>query len=374
MKVHIDGKPLFNQKTGIGYYCYNLIEALNSLDSQSKYIATYNTSRIRKNKLVSGPEKYVWYPYTKLRRHVGTTFPYNLALENFLGDFDIYHGTAFSVLPTRKAKKVLTVYDAAYKRFPETIEKNNFAFLTEWLPYFIEKSDHILAISESGKEELIHYFNVKPEKISVTYLAADQAYHPIPLEDSYRNVVREKYNLPSQFILYTGTIEPRKNLINLITAYQKVLQRTQCDHSLVLAGGKGWLYDEVFAAVNKLNLQDKVRFLGYVDFHDLPYLYNLAEVFAYVSKYEGFGLPPLEAMQCGTPVLTSNTSSLPEVVGDAAIMVEPANVDEIAEHLEALISNQALREEYSKKGLQRAAQFSWEKTAASTIEAYKKLL
>jgi len=232
-------------------------------------------------------------------------------------------------------------------------------------------ADQIIAISNSTKQDLIRYFQVPEEKITVTHLAADECFQPLPFDKV--QVFREKYGLDFPFILYVGTLEPRKNLPTLIKAFY-YLKKKNIHHKLVIAGGKGWKYDPIFQTISDLNLIKDIHFTGYVPKEDLPLLYNAADAFVYPSLYEGFGLPPLEAMACGCPVITSNTSSLPEVVGDAGIMINPCDYDKLAEAIDNIISDTDLKIQFSKMGQVRAAQFSWNKCAEETLKIYNDLI
>ncbi|QDR82042.1 glycosyltransferase family 4 protein [Sporomusa termitida] len=370
MRVLIDGQVLMGNKTGIGFYCHNLIRGLYQLDGSHEFITVYNKFKPRKQKYVIGEERYIRYPYSYLREIMKGRFLYSIPLERFMGDFDIYHGTNYSILPTKRAKTVLTVCDLVFKKYPETVAVRNLRFLS----YFVEKyticATKLITISESTKKDVVDFFGIDPDKIHVTPLAADKFFRVISPEDSYFAEVRAKYQLPDRFILYVGTLEPRKNLQRLISAFAKTFKRTGCEHKLVLAGGNGWMYDGIFKLVQELGLEDKVIFTGYVDACDLPHLYNLADAFAYVSLYEGFGLPPLEAMQCGIPVLASNVSSIPEVVGEAAILINPLDTEAIADGLEQLLSDTSLYANLKAKGLERAATFQWRQTAQQTLDCY----
>jgi glycosyltransferase involved in cell wall biosynthesis len=195
-------------------------------------------------------------------------------------------------------------------------------------------------------------------------------YHPIS-DQATLETVRRRYNLPRRFILHVGTLEPRKNLVRLMEALRAIADR-EPETALVLVGGKGWLYEDIFAGVERLGLAGKVIFPGYVAEADLPAVYNLAAVLAYPSLYEGFGIPPLEAMACSVPVVSSNSSSLPEVVGDAALLVEPTDSDALASALLRALSDNDLRQTLTKRGLARAAAFSWPAAATKLLEAYKR--
>jgi glycosyltransferase involved in cell wall biosynthesis len=225
----------------------------------------------------------------------------------------------------------------------------------------------VLAVSEHTKHEVVGLLGVPPERVVVTPNAARA--HFRPPDAATLAQFRARKELPEQFVLYVGTLEPRKNLTTLLDAYSQVVRSSNAP--LIVGGGKGWLYDAVFERLEALGLRDRVHFVGYLDEEDLPLWYAAATVFVFPSLYEGFGMPPLEAMACGTPVVTSNTTSLPEVVGDAGLMVSPRDAEALAEALLRLLRDADLRAELRARGLQRARTFSWRASAERTLHAYE---
>ncbi|MBU2699026.1 glycosyltransferase involved in cell wall biosynthesis [Sporomusaceae bacterium BoRhaA] len=374
MKIFLDGVSLINKDLGgVGYYCYNLIKHLQQVDRENNYTVIYNKSKLKTLGLIKAPEKKVSYPYRNILRILGPHFLYHVPLECFTGNFDIYHGTGYVFLPTRKAKKVITVHDLVSKHFPEILTPSNLYFQEKQVPYYANKADRIIAVSQSTKNDLVNFLQINPNKIDVTYLAADKIYQPLDMEDPNFTVIRKKYSLPEKFILHIGTLNERKNIPTTLQSFYRLCIKG-CEHDLVLVGGKGNAYDDVMAMITKLRLENRVKYIGYTDIADLPYLYNLADLFLHVSKLEGFGLPVLEAMQCGTPVLVSNGSSLPEIVQEAGIMANPLDVDDIEKKMEIILQDEQLRRELSLKGIRQAEKFSWEKMARETIETYQKTL
>jgi glycosyltransferase involved in cell wall biosynthesis len=228
----------------------------------------------------------------------------------------------------------------------------------------------VIVDSESTKRDVVRLYRKQAESINVVHLAADPCYRPIDDECS-RTRVRERYGLPDRFLLYVGTIEPRKNLVRLIEAYKRV-RRDIGNAPLVLAGGLGWKYEGILKAAADPELDESVLMPGRIPDEDLPVLYSLASAFVFPSLYEGFGLPPLEALQSGCPVVTSNSSSLPEVVGDAGIQVDPRSTEEICEALIRIMSSEDLRQDLRERGLTRARRFSWARCAAETIAVYQR--
>jgi len=245
-------------------------------------------------------------------------------------------------------------------------------YLRTLLPKSIKNADMIIAVSENTKKDIINCFNISSDKIQVVYEGVDDFFKII--NDKGRlEQVRKKYNISKDFILNVSMITPRKNLITLIKAFKLLRDSKNIKCQLVIAGGKGWWYEDVFKTVSALRLEDEVIFTGYVPDEDLLYLYNAATLFAYPSLYEGFGLPILEAMSCGCPVVASNVSSIPEVCEDAALMINPKDVEELSQAMYKLIIEGSLRQMLIKKGLERVKQFSWRKTAEQTLEIYNKL-
>ena len=239
----------------------------------------------------------------------------------------------------------------------------------------LRQATRIITVSEHARGEIVELLGVSEEKVTVTYEGAGSQYKPLSISWEKQVEFQAKYNLPERFLLYVGTIEPRKNLERLIEAYY-VYKREEpnSELKLVLAGGKGWLYEGICTRVQELHLEQDIVFTGYVDGEDLPFLYNMAIAFVYPSLYEGFGLPPLEAMSCGTPVISSNTSSIPEVVGEAGILIDPYQVNDLAAAIYKVAGSLSLQDELSRKGLERAQLFSWKKCAEETLQVYRECM
>lgn len=288
---------------------------------------------------------------------------------------DITQFFNYAVPPGVRGKRVTFIYDMAYRACPKTMNWKTRAWLRLCMKKTCRHASHIVTISEFSKDEIVKYLDVKEEQISVVPCAIDHTvYHP-----NYTNAqiqkVRNKYGIASTYLLYVGTIEPRKNLERLIGAYAKLcsLKNQHPLPQLVLAGKKGWLCDGIYHKVQKLGLEKQILFTGYVSPKDSPVLMCGAAAFVFPSLYEGFGMPPLEAMACGTPVITSNTTALREVAADAAAMVNPEKEDEICQAMKRMLENSRYREELRRRGIERAAEYTWEKSAAMLMEVYQKL-
>jgi len=238
----------------------------------------------------------------------------------------------------------------------------------------VKKFDYLIAVSQNTKDDIIDLLGVSPEKVSVIYSGIDNSCRPIS-DPAVLDNVRLKYGLPEKFILYLGNIEPRKNLIGLIRAYNnlRLLHPELAGVKLVLAGATGWKIKDIFRELYASDYQADIKFLGYIDKEDKPALYSLCSVFAYPSFYEGFGFPPLEAMACGAPVVTSNISSLPEIVGKAALTVDPYNTNSITEALSQVLLNKDLADKLRQEGFRQAKKFSWENTARQYLDLFQKI-
>ena len=285
---------------------------------------------------------------------------------------DIFHATEHLLPPLKNARTVFTLHDLIFQFFPEYHLPLNRWFLQNAMPYFLRRADAIIAVSECTKRDAIRFYNLPSEKITVIYEAADPALRP---ESDPNRIaeVRARYANDQPFLFFVSVIEPRKNIRALVDALQ-VLRERGFPHRLLVAGRKGWLYQATFDYVRQTGMQSQVVFLDHVPDADLPALFAACDAFVFPSLYEGFGLSPLEAMACGAPVVCSNASSLPEVVGDAALLVNPRDIGEIANAVERVITDRALRDELRGRGLVRAAQFSWERAARKTRTVYEQVM
>lgn len=269
-----------------------------------------------------------------------------------------------------KIPLVYVVHDVSFINYPECHRRGKKTLFQLFFKDTLQKADCIVCVSHYTKNELLKYFPVNHDKISVIYEAADECFRPISNELELGRV-RQKYGLPQDFLLYVGTIEPRKNLDQLLQAYHILGDRIP--FPLYIGGKVGWRSASLFKLHESLGLKDRINFLGYVPDDDLPALYNLATAFIFIPKDEGFGLPPLEAMQCGTPVVISNAGSLPEIAGDAALITKPDDPYAIGETLEKICKDKALQNGLKEKGLKRSAEFSWENTARELTFLFRRL-
>ncbi|KKT76539.1 MAG: Group 1 glycosyl transferase [Parcubacteria group bacterium GW2011_GWF2_44_7] len=294
-------------------------------------------------------------------------------IDKLLGGANIFFAPHFLLAPVSAAcRKVTTFHDLSFEYFPEFFPWRK----RLWHQFLAPRerargADKIIAVSESTKNDLIDLYAVPPAKIKVIYSGVGEEYKKIinnPLAAGQIANVKEKYNLPEKFILYFGTLEPRKNVVGLIHAYEIWRQRYKGDHKLVIAGQRGWLFDDILTAAKASPLAADLFFTGFIEPADKVYLYNLASLFVFPSFFEGFGFPPLEAMACGVPTITSNTSCFPEIVGEASLMVDPYNYEEIAWAMNEILADENLKNDLIAAGLRQAKRFSWDRCAQETME------
>ncbi len=287
---------------------------------------------------------------------------------------DITHFFNYIVPPFVHGKKVVTIHDMVYKAFPETMNSKTRILLNLAMNKSMKRADAVVTDSEFSRSEIMKYFPQYRDKVEVVPCGVDcDMFKPIQ-DRSIIEKVKANHNINGRYFLYLGTLEPRKNLTRLVKAYEILSRRKEDCPLLVLAGGKGWLYDEIFEEVNKSGLGDKVIFTQYIPGEEICPLMNGAEAFVFPSLYEGFGMPPLEAMACGTPVIVSGSASLPEVVGDCGLIVDAYSEESIADAMGKIADNEELRKQLSEKGIIRAREFSWKKSAEKLYTIYERLV
>jgi glycosyltransferase involved in cell wall biosynthesis len=294
-------------------------------------------------------------------------------LQPILGKSNVFHGTNYTVYPYKNIQKVITIYDLSFIRYPEYTNSVVQQY-TKRLIKCLEWTDLIITISESSKQDIINYLKVPAEKIFVTPLASQYNANFLSSLDLDKEVENINYNFSKPYLLFVSTIEPRKNINAIISAFNFLKQRYKVEHQLVLIGKKGWNYEPIFTAIQNSPCKDEIHHLDYLSNELVALFYSKADVFLYPSHYEGFGLPVLEAMTLGSPVITSNISSIPEVTGNAAILIDPNDHMQLAEAILQVISDSQLRQNLINKGKIRADLFSWERTAKETLKAYKSII
>jgi glycosyltransferase involved in cell wall biosynthesis len=296
-----------------------------------------------------------------------------LPIATYTEQLDLLHSLAFVRPIVACCPVVITIYDLSFVRMPERFPRFQRLYLQTLTRYSARRAARLLVISQSTKDDVVQFCGVSSDKIVVTYCGVDEQFAPRSRHEV--ETFRAAKGLPSRFILYLGTLEPRKNVPQIVRAYAALRSHDLShDYKLVIAGAKGWGYDEVFAAVEQSGIKDDVTFAGYVPAEELPLWYNAAELFVYPSLFEGFGLPVLEAMACGTPAITSNVSSLPEVAGDAALTITPTDTRALSDAMECALHDASLRAQLRERGLRRASQFSWQRAAQQTAQVYADVL
>ncbi len=372
MTIYVDVSAAVHQRAGLGRYAASLTQAL--LPRLSHRLALfYNREKgiLLPPGLEHVPARTVSFSYKSWRMMVWAGQVMRIPFNRMLPHAALFHATEHLVPPLKNVPTVLTVHDLIFRYFPEHHKPLNRWYLNMTMPLYCRRADHIIAVSEATRRDIITAYHIPPEKISVIYEAASPRFEP-----QLRTVVeamRTRYRLPPEYLLYVGTIEPRKNLTRLLRVWQPLYLAKEAP-PLVIAGKRGWLSADFFAALENSPARDGVVLTGYIQDCDLPAIYDGATAFVFPSLCEGFGLPPLEAMACGAPVVCSNTSSLPEVVGKAALTFDPTNDAAIAEALRRIVKDKALQTELRELGVQRAAGFSWGRAAQETMAVYRKLL
>jgi len=370
LNAHLLSSSTTYRAAGINWYIYNLLQRLPEAAQHHRFTAflgdkgaaqVFSGLRTEVSALSTGRPavRILWEQFV---------LPVRLAR---LG-IGLLHSLAFVQPAAMFGPGVVTVYDLSFVLFPQGLQPWRRLYLDWGTARSARSAERVIAISHSTKRDLVELLNVREAKVDVVPCGVDDDFRPMERPELL-DQLRAKRGLPQHMLLFVGTIEPRKNLVTLLHSYDLLRGRIQAP-PLIIAGPKGWQHEEVASTVRDLGLEDSVFFPGYVPRDELPLWYNAADLFVYPSLYEGFGLPALEAMACGTPVIASNVSSLPEVVGDAGILVEPTDTEGLAEVLSQVLTDQPLREELRSKGLQRAGMFTWSRAAAETATVYDRAL
>jgi glycosyltransferase involved in cell wall biosynthesis len=367
MRIGIDARIAYYARGGIRNYVLHLLGALALLDVDTDYYVLH--SRKDRDPPLPGPNFHsvaCWTPsHHRLER-------WALGLEVARLGVDLLHSPDFIPPAFGYRRSVITIHDLNFLYYPRFLTAESHRYYNGQIEWAVRRTDHVLADSHATKSDLTSLLEVPLEKVTVVHLAADPAFRPLPEAEFQR--VAARYGLEPGYLLFVGTLEPRKNLPGLLQAYRLLLNEGVTTAPLVLVGGKGWLYDEVFEQVEALHLAERVRFLHDVLDADLVGLYNGAGVLAMPSFYEGFGLPALEAMACGTPVVVARRASLLEVAGEAGLLVNPDDPNDIARVLARVLTDEPLRAQMRELGLAQAARFTWEEAARKTLALYRREL
>ncbi len=375
MHIAIDYTAAVQQRAGIGRYTRELVGALlrlpESQEAGHRYtlFAAAGGQAVPADLLPSPAVRFRFLPLSdewaaRLWHRVRLPIP----VEVFTGPVDLFYSPDFVLPPTRPGTRtLLTVHDLSFLRYPDHFVPKLVRYLERVVPASVARADRVLADSEATRADLIRLLGTPPEKVEVLYSGVDARFRP-EREPGERERLRARYGLDRPYVLSVGTLQPRKNYVRLIRAFVRL---PDTGRGLVIAGGQGWLYESVLEEAARH--PDRVRVLGFVEDADLPALYRGADLFVFPSFYEGFGLPVLEAMACGVPVVCSGVSSLPEVAGDAALLVDPEDEDGLRGAMERALEDEGLRREMAARGRARAAQFTWERAARQLLEVFASL-
>jgi glycosyltransferase involved in cell wall biosynthesis len=370
MLIGFEVSSLQGFMSGVGYYTQNLVTSIMEVAPEHQYVLFSNRDIANVSPLSlmpRGGNETVYQRHFRVRSlWMQTVLPFALrAVRPDVCHFTNYMSPLVSACPS-----VVTMYDMTVFVTPRYHQFKKLVLDRTLIPRVARRADAIITVSNSARQDILRYLKVPKEKVRVIMLAAAPSFRPVT-DTEQLETIRKRYGLDSPYILYVGTIEPRKNLVRLVQAFAQ-LKKRRLPHKLVIVGQSGWHVGPLFHEVERLGLTKDILFTGYVPTEDLPALYTMAESMVFPSLYEGFGLPVIEAMACGAPVVTSRNSSLVEVAGDAALLVDPLSVDDIAEALYRLHTDKELREELRQCGLARAADFTWEATARQTLALYER--
>lgn len=370
MKIGIDGRAAkWYRGTGIGTYTYQLITNLSKYDSSNQYL----TFLPKNSDLKLGDNFSIKYTSDSSNN----SFWDNVKVPNLLNDFnmELYHvpQNGVGLSDNINCPKTITLHDIIPLRMPETVSDRYLRIFNEEMPKILNNCDGIITVSEFSKLDIANEFNFPLEKIFVTPLAAEDIYKPIN-RVYCKNVIKDKYRISDNFILYVGGYSPRKNIIGIMESFSLLKDNLKKDLKIVITGKKGLSYERYKNRAIELGISSSVIFTDFIPLKDLPLFYNACEFLIYPSFYEGFGLPPLEAMACGTPVIASNVTSVPEVCKNSAILVNPNDVNELSYSMERVLTDSFLKLTMIERGLLTSNKYSWKNTALNTIEAYRNII
>jgi glycosyltransferase involved in cell wall biosynthesis len=379
MRIAIDYTPAITQGAGIGRYTRSLVDAMVRLHGGDNYLLfsadaptaarPFPQDADVETRVIGFAGRPIGNRYLTILWH---RLRLPLPVELLTGRADVMHGLDFTAPPALGAPRVVTIYDLAYLTHPQYATPSLVRYLSAVVPRSLRRADAIIAISERTAADLTKYYGVSRERITVITPGVDDSFSPVTDAQALATI-DTRYRLEHPLTLAVGTIEPRKNYDKLIAAFAQARRQPGGPRMLAIAGRRGWLYEGVFRAIEEYDVGGAVRFLEYVPDADLAALYSTADVLAMPSAYEGFGIPVIEAMACGTPVICSDGGALPEVAGAAALVVPVGNIDQLAEALVGVTSDAARRERMRVLGLNRASQFRWEHAARQHLEVYHRV-
>jgi len=364
MRIGIDLHSATSFMQGTRTYILNIVKHLLKIDKENEYFLYVTRESSSLEHLFSRENVFFKYvPHHRIIR-IPISVPIRLALDSI----DVFH-CQYMGPPFARTPYVVILHDIIFEYIPELYQKSLSYLMHVFYPLSARRASRVLTISEHSKRDIVKFYKIPEEKVIVTYNGVSEDFHPIMEKDTIKDTLK-KYGVNGEYILFVGRLEPRKNLPRLVLAFHELKKYKKIKQKLVIVGMKYYRYEETLKAVNDLGLHDEVIFTGGAEDADLPIIYNGASLFVYPSIAEGFGLPPLEAMACGIPVISSNTSSLPEIIGDAGILVDPYKTEDLVKAMYEVLSNKNLQEKMKTEGLKRARRFSWEQTARKTLEVY----
>lgn len=375
MNIGINGRYIQRKiLTGIENYIFNLILNLKKTDKVNNYFIFFEKDRKIPDEFCCSTDNFkTVIPDFPTKNEIQRIFLNQFLMNSYIRNekLDLFHEPFFASQFFKNCPTIITIYDISYYIHPEFFNFKTRMYFNFLVPRSIKRSDCIITISDSAKKDIVDYLKIDPDKIEVVYAGCDPFFHKIN-DEAGADKIKVKYKIFKDYILYVSYISPKKNLLNLINAFNIFRKEYKYDIKLVIAGGKGWNSEQVFELVKILKLEKEVIFTGHVPKEDLLVLYNYALSFVYPSIYEGFGIPILEAMACGCPVITAQSSSLPEISGNAALYVNPFDVEDISSAIFKLLDNDGLRKILIERGFENIKRFNWEQTAIKTLNIYKK--
>lgn len=384
LRIVIDATPINSKPSGVGLYVSNLIHSLQALQNQENFQLNLAFQPSLENWLkgnftpplcLQNYHHLHLFPLPVRISNLLLVSQFRPALSYFEKYFDyphIIHGTNHSVYPCKIGLKVMTIYDLTFIKYPNYVDSVARTY-AEHVKHCLQWTDLVLTISESSKKDIVEYLKIGSDKVFVTTLASRYNLDYLSTESINDLEKQIEYDFSKPYLLFVSNIEPRKNISTIISAFNILKKTYKIEHQLILIGQKGWNYKPIFEEIENSPYQNEIHHLNYLSDRLVALFYSKADVFVYPSHYEGFGLPVLEAMTLGAPVVTSNNSSIPEVAGDAAILINPNDCIQLAEAILNIINDSQLRQELIDRGRERAKLFSWEKTAQETLKAYKSI-
>jgi len=378
LKVYVDAEVLVGSHfSGIGHYTLGLLRGLDRIIEDRDDIQIVLLTYFRRIEQV----KRFGFRNFKIRKSpVPLRINNHLKIHDVKIPFDIFFGKGlyffpnYTTWPLLFSKSISVIYDLSFEHFPEYVEPNNQKFLSESVKKTVVRSDEIVTISKNSQKEIVDFYKINKSRTHIIYPGIDQSVMFRWPKDEIEKI-KAKYGIFGDYILFVGNIEPRKNLKNLLLAYEKLDEDTRKQYSLLLVGARGWLDNEIFEIIERLRINGNhiQQPYGYVEDRHLPALYSGASIFVYPSKYEGFGIPPLEAMSCGVPAITSDNSSLPEAVGDAAVKVSANSINQLARAIEGVLNNKEKQKHLIEKGFIQVDRYSWNKEAQKLLDLFLKV-